>query len=169
MARHGVGLLQTRFGADKRCTDLHYKELAMNEIDLTASESLAGESGRRNRGAGGGAAARRQARTGIKPVSMPFITRKLEPTDILSAEAVEIIENNADILMEEVGELSRLLVRQYGEQTFKESDLGRDLADEMADVLWVLLCLANQTGVDLTAALEKNMEKKNDRDAGRFR
>ncbi len=76
---------------------------------------------------------------------------------------------NLGILMEEVGELSRLLVRQYGEQTFKESDLGRDLADEMADVLWVLLCLANQTGVDLTAALEKNMEKKNDRDAGRFR
>lgn len=76
---------------------------------------------------------------------------------------------NLGILMEEVGELSRLMVRQYGEQTFKESDLGRDLADEMADVLWVLLCLANQTGVDLTAALEKNLEKKNNRDAGRFR
>ena len=76
---------------------------------------------------------------------------------------------NLGILMEEVGELSRLMVRQYGEQTFKDSDLGRDLADEMADVLWVLLCLANQTGVDLTAALEKNLEKKNTRDAGRFR
>ena len=76
---------------------------------------------------------------------------------------------NLGILMEEVGELSRLMVRQYVEQTFKESDLGRELSDEMADVLWVLLCLANQTGVDLTAALEKNMEKKNDRDAGRFR
>lgn len=76
---------------------------------------------------------------------------------------------NLGILMEEVGELSRLMVRQYGEQSFKDSDLGRDLADEMADVLWVLLCLANQTGVDLTAALEKNMEKKNSRDADRFR
>jgi NTP pyrophosphatase (non-canonical NTP hydrolase) len=76
---------------------------------------------------------------------------------------------NLGILMEEVGELSRLMVRQYGEQSFKESDLGRDLPDEMADVLWVLLCLANQTGVDLTAALEKNIEKKNARDANRFR
>lgn len=75
---------------------------------------------------------------------------------------------NLGILMEEVGELSRLMVRQYGEQTFKDTDLGRDLADEMADVLWVLLCLANQTGVDLNAALEKNLEKKNNRDAGRF-
>ncbi len=75
---------------------------------------------------------------------------------------------NLGILMEEVGELSRLMVRQYGEQTFKDTDLGRDLADEMADVLWVLICLANQTGVDLNAALEKNMEKKNNRDAGRF-
>lgn len=63
---------------------------------------------------------------------------------------------NLGILMEEVGELSRLMVRQYGEQSFKESDKGKDLADEMADVLWVLICLANQTGVDLTEALQKN-------------
>ncbi len=76
---------------------------------------------------------------------------------------------NLGILMEEVGELLRLLVRQYGEQSFKESDQGKDLGDELADVLWVLICLANQTGVDLTAALEKNMEKKNRRDSNRHR
>ena len=63
---------------------------------------------------------------------------------------------NLGILMEEVGELSRLMVRQYGEQSFKESDKGKDLGDEMADVLWVLICLANQTGVDLKDALRKN-------------
>ncbi len=76
---------------------------------------------------------------------------------------------NLGILMEEVGELSRLMVRTYGEQSFKESDKGKDLGDEMADVLWVLMCLANQTGVDLTAALERNFEKKNVRDANRHR
>jgi len=76
---------------------------------------------------------------------------------------------NLGILMEEVGELSRLMVRQYGEQSFKESDKGKELSDEMADVLWVLLCLANQTGVNLTEALEKNFEKKTSRDAGRHR
>ena len=74
---------------------------------------------------------------------------------------------NLGILMEEVGELSRLMVRQYGEQSFKESDKGKELADEMADVLWVLICLANQTGVDLTAALHKNFEKKKLRDSER--
>jgi NTP pyrophosphatase (non-canonical NTP hydrolase) len=74
---------------------------------------------------------------------------------------------NLGILMEEVGELSRLMVRQYGEQSFKESDKGKELGDEMADVLWVLICLANQTGVNLTEALEKNFEKKNLRDADR--
>lgn len=76
---------------------------------------------------------------------------------------------NLGILMEEVGELSRIMVRKYGEQSFKESVKQKDLADEMADVLWVLLCLANQTGVDLTAALEKNFEKKNIRDANRHK
>lgn len=76
---------------------------------------------------------------------------------------------NLGILMEEVGELSRLMVRQYGEQSFKESDKGKDLGDEMADVLWVLICLANQTGVDLTTALERNFEKKNVRDADRHK
>jgi NTP pyrophosphatase (non-canonical NTP hydrolase) len=74
---------------------------------------------------------------------------------------------NLGILMEEVGELSRLMVRKYGEQSFKESDKGKELSDEMADVLWVLICLANQTGVDLTEALQKNFEKKNRRDANR--
>lgn len=74
---------------------------------------------------------------------------------------------NLGILMEEVGELSRIMVRQYGEQSFKASDKEHDLADEMADVLWVLICLANQTGVDLTKALEKNMAKKTLRDKDR--
>ena len=74
---------------------------------------------------------------------------------------------NLGILMEEVGELSRLMVRKFGEQSFKQSDAGKELADEMADVLWVLMCLANQTGVDLTDALAKNLEKKNTRDADR--
>lgn len=74
---------------------------------------------------------------------------------------------NLGILMEETGELARLMVRTYGDQSFKESDKGKEMADEMADVLWVLLCLANQTGVDLTTALQKNIEKKTKRDAER--
>lgn len=74
---------------------------------------------------------------------------------------------NLGILMEEVGELSRLMVRKYGEQSFKDSDKGKEIADEMADVLWVLICIANQTGVNLTDALEKNFEKKNKRDGER--
>ncbi len=76
---------------------------------------------------------------------------------------------NLGILMEEVGELSRIMVRQFGEQSFKESDKGKDLGDEMADVLWVLICLANQTGVDLEAAFKKNMEKKTSRDKDRHK
>ena len=74
---------------------------------------------------------------------------------------------NMAILTEEVGELARIMARKYGDQSFKESDKNRDMADEMADVLWVLICLANQTGVDLTDALQKNFEKKNSRDADR--
>ena len=74
---------------------------------------------------------------------------------------------NMAILAEEVGELARIMARQYGDQSFKESDKEINLADEMADVLWVLICLANQTGVDLTDALQKNFEKKNIRDADR--
>ncbi|MEX6688415.1 nucleotide pyrophosphohydrolase [Danxiaibacter flavus] len=74
---------------------------------------------------------------------------------------------NLGILMEEVGELSRLMVRTYGEQSFKESDKGKSISDEMADVLWVLICLANQTGVNLTEALQKNFDKKTQRDKER--
>ena len=74
---------------------------------------------------------------------------------------------NMTILTEEVGELARLMARTYGEQSFKESDKNRDLGDEMADVLWVLICLANQTGVNLTEALQNNFDKKNIRDADR--
>lgn len=76
---------------------------------------------------------------------------------------------NMTILTEEVGELARIMARKYGDQSFKESDKKYELADEMADVLWVLICLANQTGVDLTQALEKNFEKKNIRDKDRHR
>jgi NTP pyrophosphatase (non-canonical NTP hydrolase) len=74
---------------------------------------------------------------------------------------------NMAILTEEVGELARIMARTYGDQSFKESDKGRDLGDELADVLWVLICLANQTGVDLTAALQKNFDKKSLRDSDR--
>jgi len=76
---------------------------------------------------------------------------------------------NTAILMEEVGEVARIMSRKYGEQSFKESDKKVDLGDEMADVLFVLICLANQTGIDLTAALEKNLEKKSIRDTERHR
>lgn len=74
---------------------------------------------------------------------------------------------NMAILTEEVGELARIMARTYGDQSFKSSDQQRELPDELADVLWVLLCIANQTGTDLTAALEKNFEKKDRRDATR--
>lgn len=76
---------------------------------------------------------------------------------------------NMAMLTEEVGELARIMARQYGDQSWKETDRQKDLADEMADVMWVLICLANQTGVDLTQALERNFEKKNLRDADRHR
>lgn len=74
---------------------------------------------------------------------------------------------NMAILTEEVGEVARIISRKYGEQSFKESDRRKDLADELSDVLWVLLCLANQTGVDLTVALEQNFVKKTNRDSQR--
>ena len=96
-------------------------------------------------------------------------------------EAQEIVDNwiktigvryfneltNTALLMEEVGEVARIMARVYGEQSFKESDKSHDLADELADVLFVLICLANQTGIDLTEALEKNLEKKTSRDSNR--
>lgn len=98
-------------------------------------------------------------------------------------EAQEVVDNwintigvryyneltNMAILTEEVGEVARLISRIYGEQSFKKSDEQHDLGDEMADVLFVLICLANQTGIDLTEALKQNLEKKNIRDADRHR
>lgn len=74
---------------------------------------------------------------------------------------------NMAILTEETGEVARLMSRMYGDQSFKESDKEKSLSDELADVLWVLICIANQTGVDLTEALQKNFDKKNIRDANR--
>lgn len=76
---------------------------------------------------------------------------------------------NTAILMEEVGEVARIMSRKYGEQSFKKSDEAVDLAEEMADVLFVLICLANQTGIDLTSAFEKNLAKKTIRDTDRHR
>ena len=102
----------------------------------------------------------------------------MEKNDLTLNEAQELVDKwiktvgvryfneltNMTLLTEEVGELARIMARTYGEQSFKESDKGRALDDEMADVLWVLICLANQTGVNLTEALVKNLEKKNNRD-----
>ena len=76
---------------------------------------------------------------------------------------------NLGILVEEVGELSRIMVRKFGEQSFKNNEAEKELGDEMADVLWVLICLANQTGVNLTEALQKNFEKKTTRDFTRHK
>lgn len=76
---------------------------------------------------------------------------------------------NLAILTEEVGELARIIARKYGDQSFKTTDTGYDMADEMADILWVLICLANQTGVNLTEAFMKNLEKKTTRDQNRHR
>ncbi|EJF09689.1 nucleotide pyrophosphohydrolase [Pontibacter sp. FD36] len=76
---------------------------------------------------------------------------------------------NMAILTEEVGEVARIMSRQYGEQSFKKSDEGKQLSDELADVLFVLICIANQTGIDLTEALRKNLEKKTSRDSERHK
>jgi NTP pyrophosphatase (non-canonical NTP hydrolase) len=76
---------------------------------------------------------------------------------------------NMAILTEEVGELARIIARKYGDQSFKNNEAQADLGDEMADVLWILICLANQTGVNLTEALQKNIEKKSNRDADRHK
>ena len=75
---------------------------------------------------------------------------------------------NMVLLTEETGELARIIARKYGEQSFKDGENGENLSDEMADVLFVLICLANQTGVDLTEALKKNFEKKSGRDSDRY-
>jgi len=76
---------------------------------------------------------------------------------------------NMTLLTEEVGELARIMSRKYGEQSFKEGESAAGMADEMADILWVLICLANQTGVNLSDAFEKNLEKKNNRDKDRHK
>jgi len=105
----------------------------------------------------------------------------MQPTDMTLKEAQAAVDNwiqtlgvryfseltNLAQLVEEVGELARILSRTYGEQSFKDSDTGHELADEMADVLFVLICLANQTGVDLTDALRQNLAKKTQRDHAR--
>ena len=101
--------------------------------------------------------------------------------DITIAEMQEIVDEwiktigvryfneltNMAVLTEEVGEVARIIARKYGEQSFKDSDLEKDLGDELADVLWVLVCLANQTGVDLTDAFKRNLQKKSSRDKSR--
>jgi NTP pyrophosphatase (non-canonical NTP hydrolase) len=114
----------------------------------------------------------------------PAATPHLSPSQPLSIrEAQDLVDTwirttgvryfseltNMAILTEEVGEVARLMSRTYGDQSFKESDKDRNLSDELADVLWVLLCIANQTGVDLTAALEQNFIKKNIRDGERYK
>lgn len=76
---------------------------------------------------------------------------------------------NTAILMEEVGEVARIMARRYGEQSEKESDKGKDLGDELADVLFVVMCIANQTGIDLEEAMKKNLEKKTNRDHSRHK
>ncbi|MDA0972777.1 MAG: nucleotide pyrophosphohydrolase [Bacteroidetes bacterium] len=76
---------------------------------------------------------------------------------------------NMAILTEEVGELARVMARTYGDQSFKEGEKGKNIGDELADILWVTLCIANQTGVDMTEALERNFQKKTDRDKDRHR
>ena len=107
----------------------------------------------------------------------------MDNKELTISKAQEIVDNwikttgvryfseltNTAILMEEVGEVARIMARKYGEQSFKKSDEEVNLADEMADVLFVLICLANQTGIDLTDALEKNLEKKSIRDADRHK
>ncbi len=101
--------------------------------------------------------------------------------DITLAEMQEIVDEwiktigvryfneltNMAVLTEEVGEVARIIARKYGEQSFKDSDLEKDLGDELGDVLWVLVCLANQTGVDLTDAFKRNLQKKSSRDKSR--
>lgn len=108
-------------------------------------------------------------RTGIKNFVMTIQQAQQQVDGWIKTTGVRYFSEltNMAILAEEVGELARIMARKYGDQSFKESDKNRNLGDEMADVLWVLLCLANQTGVDLTDALQKNFEKKTNRDAER--
>lgn len=103
----------------------------------------------------------------MKPVSIPEAQQMVDQwIQTIGVRYFSELTNLA-ILTEEVGELARIMARTYGDQSFKKSDLGKDLAEEMADVLWVLICLANQTGVDLNEAFLKSMEKKTVRDKDR--
>ena len=101
------------------------------------------------------------------PLSLPTLQAQVDTWIRTTGKGYFQPLTNLGILTEEVGELARIMVRRYGEQSEKESDKGADLADEMADVLWVLLALANQTGVDLSEAFAQNMVKKTERDAAR--
>lgn len=101
-----------------------------------------------------------------KPESMTITEAQKNVDDWIKTNGVRYFSEltNMAILTEEVGEVARIISRKYGEQSFKKAESHLDLADEFADVLWVLICLANQTGVDLTKAFAKNIEKKNKRD-----
>ena len=102
-----------------------------------------------------------------KPVSIPEAQKMVDHwIQTIGVRYFSELTNLA-ILTEEVGELARIMARTYGDQSFKKSDVGKDLGEEMADVLWVLICLANQTGVDLNEAFLKSMEKKTARDKDR--
>ena len=106
-----------------------------------------------------------------KFVSMTIEEAQAQVHDWITTTGVRYFNEltNTAILMEEVGELARIMARKYGEQSFKANESDKDLGDEMADVLWVLMCLANQTGVNLTEAFAKNMEKKTKRDSERHK
>ncbi len=115
---------------------------------------------------------RRPQRGGLGYISQMTINQAQQAVDTwIKTYGVRYFSEltNMAILTEEVGEVARIIARKYGEQSFKTTDQEVDLADEMADVLWVLLCLANQTGVDLEEALQKNIEKKTKRDATRHK
>jgi NTP pyrophosphatase (non-canonical NTP hydrolase) len=105
----------------------------------------------------------------LKSINMTLKQAQSQVDQWIKAHGVRYFNEltNMAILTEEVGEVARIIARRYGEQSEKESDKSKDLGDEMADVLWVLICLANQTGVDLTKAFEKNLEKKTVRDKDR--
>jgi len=107
----------------------------------------------------------------IKPTTMTLKEAQQQVDTWIKTTGVRYFSEltNTAILTEEVGEVARIMARRYGEQSEKESDKHKDLGDELADVLWVVICLANQTGVDLTEAFEKNMEKKNFRDKDRHK
>ena len=107
----------------------------------------------------------------LNPKSMTLEQTQIQVDQWIKTNGVRYFNEltNMAILTEEVGELARIIARRYGEQSEKESDKNKDLGDEMADVLWVLICLANQTGIDLTKAFEKNIEKKTLRDSDRHK